>query len=83
MIHEIIKPSEDLRRLFSLYHFIGSNSGEKTYPVKAGPKTALAFCYSGGYYQDINGLQARIPDISIIGPVLSPYSVILKKGLSG
>lgn len=84
MIHEIIKPSEDLRPFFSLYHFIGSSSGEKkVYPVKAGPKTALALCYSGQYYQDNNGLLTGIPDISVIGPVLSPYSVIIKEGAFG
>lgn len=81
MIHEMVKPSTNLEKVFSVFHLIRSESpDEVVYPFKAGPKTALAFCYSGLYRQIHRGKITCFADISVIGPVLTPYTVVFNAG---
>ena len=77
----MVKPSVELERNFSVFHLIRSESrNEVAYPFKAGPKTALAFCYSGSYRQDHRRPLAPFSEICFIGPVLKPYTVVFDAG---
>lgn len=81
MIHKVIKPSDHLEDLFCSFHVIKSFSKDRLiYPLKAGPKSALAICFSGSYYQERNGKPTPFPHLSIIGPVLNSASVIFNRG---
>ncbi len=78
------KPSAELREYFSTYHVIESDTEDFfRYPVKAGPKAALAFFLSGSFSMETEGGGLPFPETALIGPVLSAYTVIFPAGHSG
>lgn len=77
------KPSAELREYFSTYLVIDSDAEDfLRYPVKAGPKAALAFFLSGNFSMETEGAKFPFPETALIGPVLSAYTVIFPAGQS-
>jgi len=76
-------PSAGLAAYFSAYHFIENQADERqAYPIKAGPKAALAFFLRGSFSLEAEGLSSPFPAAALIGPVFTSYRVLFPAGRS-